>query len=61
MLNSIHPPRPDWYEELYASALDMGMKSYEAQVSPISVMRSWSTSIECAVSSSYCNFKHLPL
>ncbi|XP_058193463.1 uncharacterized protein LOC131310459 isoform X3 [Rhododendron vialii] len=32
MLNSIHPPRPDWYEELYASALDMGMKSYEAQV-----------------------------
>ncbi|KAE9454501.1 hypothetical protein C3L33_13594, partial [Rhododendron williamsianum] len=32
MLNSIHPPRPDWYEELYASALDMGMKSYEAQI-----------------------------
>ncbi|KAI8527379.1 hypothetical protein RHMOL_Rhmol12G0070400 [Rhododendron molle] len=32
MLNSIHPRRPDWYEELYALALDTGMKSYEAQV-----------------------------
>lgn len=33
MLNSIHPPRPDWYEEFYASALDKTMKSYEAEVS----------------------------
>ncbi|KAH7835116.1 hypothetical protein Vadar_023015 [Vaccinium darrowii] len=32
MLKAIHPPRPDWYEELYASALDTGMKSYEAEV-----------------------------
>jgi len=32
MLNSIHPPRPDWYEELYASVQDKGMKPYEAQV-----------------------------
>ncbi|XP_057509587.1 uncharacterized protein LOC130792147 isoform X1 [Actinidia eriantha] len=32
MLNSIHPPRPDWYEEFYAYALDTCMKSYEAEI-----------------------------
>ncbi|XP_057777230.1 uncharacterized protein LOC130995809 isoform X3 [Salvia miltiorrhiza] len=32
MLNRIHPPRPDWYEELYASAMDKTMRSYEAEV-----------------------------
>ncbi|WOK94262.1 methyltransferase-like protein 7A [Canna indica] len=32
-LERIHPPRPDWYEELFAKAMDQGMKSYEAEVS----------------------------
>ncbi|THG12701.1 hypothetical protein TEA_026828 [Camellia sinensis var. sinensis] len=32
VLNSIHPPRPDWYEELYAFILDKGSKAYEAEV-----------------------------
>ncbi|KAL6635114.1 hypothetical protein ACP70R_027785 [Stipagrostis hirtigluma subsp. patula] len=31
MLERVHPPRPDWYEEFYATAMDKGMKSYEAQ------------------------------
>lgn len=33
MLNRIHPPRPDWYEEFYASTMNSTMKSYEAEVS----------------------------
>ncbi|PON54136.1 Methyltransferase type [Parasponia andersonii] len=32
MLKKIHPPRPDWYEEFYASVLDTSMKSYEAEI-----------------------------
>lgn len=32
MLQRVHPSRPDWYEEFYASAMDQGMKSYEAEV-----------------------------
>lgn len=28
----MHPSRPDWYEEFYASAMDQGMKSYEAEI-----------------------------
>lgn len=32
MLNRIHPPRPDWYEEFYASAMNSTMESYEAQI-----------------------------
>ncbi|XVE85839.1 hypothetical protein DITRI_Ditri17bG0123600 [Diplodiscus trichospermus] len=32
MLNRVHPPRPDWYEEFYASSMDSGMKSYEAEI-----------------------------
>ncbi|XP_066319487.1 uncharacterized protein [Miscanthus floridulus] len=28
----VHPSRPDWYEEFYASAMDQGMKSYEAEI-----------------------------
>ncbi|KAM7250781.1 hypothetical protein ACFE04_022664 [Oxalis oulophora] len=32
MLNKVHPQRPDWYEEFYASVLDSGMKAYEAEV-----------------------------
>ncbi|KAG8366366.1 hypothetical protein BUALT_Bualt17G0072300 [Buddleja alternifolia] len=32
VLNRVHPPRPDWYEELYASAMDKAMKSYEAEI-----------------------------
>lgn len=33
MLKKVHPPRPDWYEEFYASVMDKSMKSYEAEVS----------------------------
>ncbi|GMP58327.1 hypothetical protein CsSME_00022035 [Camellia sinensis var. sinensis] len=32
VLNSIHPPRPDWYEELFAFVMAKGSKAYEAQV-----------------------------
>ncbi|XP_021746956.1 methyltransferase-like protein 7B isoform X4 [Chenopodium quinoa] len=32
MLNKIHPPRSDWYEEFYASVMNYGMKEYEAEV-----------------------------
>ncbi|XP_028105501.1 uncharacterized protein LOC114304535 [Camellia sinensis] len=32
VLNSIHPLRPDWYEELCAFILDKGSKAYEAEV-----------------------------
>ncbi|KAK3155259.1 hypothetical protein QOZ80_2BG0200900 [Eleusine coracana subsp. coracana] len=32
MLERVHPSRPDWYEEFYATALDKGMKSYEAEI-----------------------------
>ncbi|KAL7091390.1 hypothetical protein ACP275_12G102700 [Erythranthe tilingii] len=32
MLNRIHPPRLDWYEEFYASAMDKTMKPYEAEI-----------------------------
>ncbi|KAL8142332.1 hypothetical protein V2J09_015364 [Rumex salicifolius] len=31
-LKKFHPPKPDWYEELYASVLNKFMKSYEAEV-----------------------------
>ncbi|KAK9276836.1 hypothetical protein L1049_006373 [Liquidambar formosana] len=33
MLNRVHPPRPDWYEEFYASVLNTAMEPYEAEVS----------------------------
>ncbi|KAM2887590.1 hypothetical protein FF1_011437 [Malus domestica] len=29
MLEKVHPPRPDWCEEFYASVLNTSMKSYE--------------------------------
>ncbi|KAL6513918.1 hypothetical protein OROHE_019374 [Orobanche hederae] len=32
VLNRIRPPRPDWYEELYALAMDKLTKSYEAEI-----------------------------
>ncbi|CAN6233467.1 unnamed protein product [Urochloa humidicola] len=32
MLERVHPSRPDWYEEFYATAMDQGMKSYEAEI-----------------------------
>ncbi|KNA21732.1 hypothetical protein SOVF_040760 isoform B [Spinacia oleracea] len=32
MLKKIHPPRPDWYEEFYASVLNNSMKEYESEV-----------------------------
>ncbi|XAR53279.1 hypothetical protein NMG60_11021764 [Bertholletia excelsa] len=32
MLNGIHPPRPDWYEEFYTSIMERSMKTYEAKV-----------------------------
>ncbi|KZV32038.1 methyltransferase-like protein 7B [Dorcoceras hygrometricum] len=31
-LNRIHPPRPEWYEEFYASSMDKTMISYEAEI-----------------------------
>ncbi|XP_047341968.1 putative methyltransferase-like protein 7A [Impatiens glandulifera] len=33
MLNQIHPPRADWYEEFYASVMATEMKSYESEIS----------------------------
>ncbi|XP_050204120.1 uncharacterized protein LOC126654099 [Mercurialis annua] len=34
ILNTVRPPRPDWYEEFYASALNSQMmQSYEAEIS----------------------------
>lgn len=32
VLKRVHPPRPDWYEEFYASVLNTSMKAYEAEV-----------------------------
>ncbi|XP_048503265.1 uncharacterized protein LOC104897881 isoform X2 [Beta vulgaris subsp. vulgaris] len=32
MLEKVHPPRPDWYEEFYASVMNNGMKSYEEEI-----------------------------
>ncbi|XP_035842863.1 methyltransferase-like protein 7B isoform X9 [Helianthus annuus] len=32
VLNRVHPPRPDWYEEFYAVAMDASMKSYEDEI-----------------------------
>nr|GEX85132.1 methyltransferase-like protein 7A isoform X1 [Tanacetum cinerariifolium] len=32
VLNRVHPPRPDWYEEFYAGAMDRTMKTYEAEI-----------------------------
>uniref|UniRef100_A0A7N0V4M5 Methyltransferase type 11 domain-containing protein n=1 Tax=Kalanchoe fedtschenkoi TaxID=63787 RepID=A0A7N0V4M5_KALFE len=31
-LNRIRPSRPDWYEEMFATAMDASMKPYEAEV-----------------------------
>lgn len=32
MLKKFHPPRPDWYEEFYASVMNSATKDYEAEV-----------------------------
>ncbi|XP_022968082.1 methyltransferase-like protein 7A isoform X1 [Cucurbita maxima] len=32
ILNRVHPPKPDWYEDFYASVLANGMKLYEAEI-----------------------------
>ncbi|XP_022151259.1 methyltransferase-like protein 7A [Momordica charantia] len=32
ILNRVHPPKPDWYEDFYASVLANGMKPYEAEI-----------------------------
>ncbi|XP_016513877.1 uncharacterized protein LOC107830753 [Nicotiana tabacum] len=32
MLNRLHPPRPDWYEEFFAAAMNTSMKSYESEI-----------------------------
>ena len=29
---AVHPPRPGWYEEFYATVMNTTMHSYEAQV-----------------------------
>lgn len=31
-LKRYRPPRPDWYEEVYAKAMDQCMKSYESEI-----------------------------
>ncbi|KAL7240813.1 hypothetical protein ACSBR2_006456 [Camellia fascicularis] len=35
VMNSIHPPRPDWYEELFAFVMAKGSKAYEARVGEV--------------------------
>lgn len=32
VLNRVHPPRPDWYDEFYASVLNSTVEPYEAEV-----------------------------
>ncbi|RZC28554.1 hypothetical protein D0Y65_000501, partial [Glycine soja] len=32
LLKKFHPPRPDWYEEFYASVMNSAAKDYEAEV-----------------------------
>ncbi|XP_020080616.1 methyltransferase-like protein 7A isoform X2 [Ananas comosus] len=32
VMERLRPPRPDWYEEFYAQAMEEGMRSYEAEV-----------------------------
>ncbi|KAL0538878.1 hypothetical protein IC582_023045 [Cucumis melo] len=32
ILNRVRPPKPDWYEDFYASVLANGMKSYEEEI-----------------------------
>nr|GEV07277.1 CTD small phosphatase-like protein 2 isoform X1 [Tanacetum cinerariifolium] len=32
VLNRVHPPQPDWYEEFYAGAMDKTVITYEAEV-----------------------------
>nr|CAB3448133.1 unnamed protein product [Digitaria exilis] len=39
MLERVHPSRPDWYEEFYAVAMDQGMKSYEAELEQLDVLK----------------------
>ncbi|KAJ7558981.1 hypothetical protein O6H91_04G064200 [Diphasiastrum complanatum] len=31
ILERMHPQRPDWYEEIYAQSMLLGMQSYEAE------------------------------
>ncbi|OAY70737.1 Methyltransferase-like protein 7A [Ananas comosus] len=31
-MERLRPPRPDWYEEFYAQAMEEGMRSYEAEI-----------------------------
>uniref|UniRef100_J3LH09 Methyltransferase type 11 domain-containing protein n=2 Tax=Oryza brachyantha TaxID=4533 RepID=J3LH09_ORYBR len=33
MLERVHPARPEWYEKMYATAMDRFMKPYEAEIS----------------------------
>ncbi|XP_072977415.1 uncharacterized protein [Typha angustifolia] len=32
IMERVHPPRPDWYEEFYARTMEEGMRSYEAEI-----------------------------
>jgi hypothetical protein len=38
VLNRVRPPRPDWYKEFYAAAMDASVKSYEVEVSKQAVI-----------------------
>ncbi|XP_061985345.1 uncharacterized protein LOC133704517 isoform X2 [Populus nigra] len=35
VLNRVHPPRPDWYDEFYASVLNSTVEPYEAEESAV--------------------------
>jgi hypothetical protein len=56
MLERVHPARPGWYEKLYATALDKGMASYEAEVHIISLYVNSTGSYPISVS--YLNELH---
>lgn len=32
MLNRVHPPKPDWYEDFFALVMEKGMTLYEEEV-----------------------------
>lgn len=42
MLNRVHSPKPEWYEDFYASFLANSMKSYEEEVgAKLELMSYW--------------------
>ncbi|KAL5718859.1 hypothetical protein ACHQM5_011719 [Ranunculus cassubicifolius] len=37
MLKRVYPPRPDWYEEFFAQAMETSMKTYEKEITDYKV------------------------